>query len=141
MKTYQINIVKETFCLVAKIPDEIVGEMFYSRLFDIAPEIRSMFGQTDMSEQSRKLITMFAYIVKRLDNLEGITDEIVKLAQRHIRYGVIEPRLYEPVGEALLWILQQTLGTNWNNDVKTAWTVCYITLSNAMIEACELVET
>jgi hemoglobin-like flavoprotein len=140
MKTNQIYLVKDSFNLVVKIPAETIGELFYNRLFEIAPEIRPMFGHTDMSEQSRKLITMLTYIVKRLDDFDAIKGEIAKLAQRHVRYGVVEPRLYEPVGEALIWTLEQSLGTNWTNEVRTAWTVCYIMLSNAMIEACELIE-
>lgn len=126
--------------MVAKIPTETVGELFYNRLFEIAPEIRPLFGYTDMPEQSRKLMSMLLFIVKRLDNFESIVDEVTKLAHRHVRYGVIEPSLYEPVGEALLWTLEQGLGSNWNKEVKTAWTVCYIMLSKAMIEACEGVE-
>jgi hemoglobin-like flavoprotein len=93
-----------------------------------------------MSEQSRKLIAMLTYIVKSLDIIASIIDEVFKLAHRHVRYGVVEPKLYEPVGEALLWTLEHGLGTNWNKELKTAWTVCYIMLSNAMIEACEQVE-
>jgi len=137
MKTNHIYLLQDSFNLVVKIPTETIGELFYNRLFEIVPEIRPMFGHTDMSEQSRKLITMLTYIVKRLDDFANVTNEITKLAQRHIRYGVVEPKLYEPVGEALLWTLEQTLGTNWNNEVKTAWTACFILLSTAMIEACE----
>jgi hypothetical protein len=37
MKTHQIILVNETFDLVAKIPVETFGELFYSRLFEIAP--------------------------------------------------------------------------------------------------------
>ena len=140
MKTNQINLVKESFSLVAKIPAETVGELFYNHLFEIAPEIRPIFGQNDMSEQSRKLIAMLAYMVKRLENLENIKGEIAKLAQRHARSVVFEASLYEPVGNALLWTLEQALGSNWNKEVKTAWKVCYIMLSNAMIEACEAIE-
>lgn len=135
MNVIQINLVKETFSLVAKIPSETVGELFYNRLFEIAPEVRPMFGRTDFPEQSRKLIGMLAYIINRLDNLESIVDEVTKLAQRHVKYGV-SPTDYQPVGEALLWTLEKGLSSNWNEDVKEAWTLCYLTLSNAMIEAC-----
>jgi hemoglobin-like flavoprotein len=61
------------------------------------------------------------------------------LAQRHVKYGV-EPKHYEPVGAALLWTLEKGLGTNWNEEVKEAWTLCYVTLSGAMIAACEEIE-
>ncbi|WP_435353363.1 globin family protein [Emticicia sp. SJ17W-69] len=139
MNTYQIKLVKDTFALVAKIPAETVGELFYNRLFEIAPEVSPMFSKTSMPEQSRKLISMLSYVVGKLDKLESIIDEVAKLAQRHIKYGV-EPKHYEPVGAALLWTLEKGLGTNWNEEVKEAWTLCYVTLSGAMIAACEEVE-
>lgn len=136
MNTNQIALVKETFGLVATIPAETVGDLFYKRLFEIAPEIRPMFERTSLPEQSRKLISMLAYVVGKLDNLSSIIDEVEKLARRHVKYGV-EPKHYQPVGAALLWTLEKGLGDHWNEEVKEAWTRCYSTLSNAMIHACE----
>lgn len=139
MNTNQIKLIKDNFALVAKIPTETVGELFYNRLFEIAPEVRPMFSKTSMPEQSRKLISMLSYIIGKLDNLGSIIDEVAKLAQRHVKYGV-EPKHYEPVGAALLWTLEKGLGTTWNEEAKEAWTLCYITLSGAMIAACKETE-
>lgn len=136
MNNHQIALVKETFGLVAAIPAETVGDLFYNRLFEIAPEVRPMFALTSLPEQSRKLISMLAYVVSKLDNLSGIIEEVAKLAQRHVKYGV-EPKHYQPVGAALLWTLEKGLGNHWNDEVKEAWTLCYSTLSGAMIQACE----
>jgi hemoglobin-like flavoprotein len=136
MDNNQIKIVKESFALVAKIPAETVGELFYNRLFEIAPEVKSMFGNANMEEQSRKLIGMLAYVINKLEKLDAIIEEVGKLAKRHINYGV-KPSHYKPVGEALLWTLEKGLSTNWNNELSSAWTLCYGTLSGAMIAACE----
>lgn len=136
MNNHQIALVKKTFGLVATIPAETVGDLFYNRLFEISPEIRPMFERTSLPEQSRKLISMLAYVVGKLDNLSSIIDEVAKLAQRHVKYGV-EPKHYQPVGAALLWTLEKGLGENWNEEVKEAWIRCYSTLSGAMIQACE----
>ena len=84
MNTKQIALVQASFGLVAKIPAETVGELFYNRLFEIAPEVKPLFGNTQIPEQSRKLISMLAYVVGKLDKLETIIDEVAKLAQRHI---------------------------------------------------------
>lgn len=120
MKTNQINLVKDSFYLIAKIPTETIGELFYNRLFEIAPEIRPIFSRIDISKQSQKLTLTLAYIVKRLDNLEAIKGGIVRFSQGHVRYGIVEPKLYEPVGDALLWTLEQGLGSNWNRNIKNA---------------------
>jgi hemoglobin-like flavoprotein len=136
MNSNQIVLVQDSFALVAKIPAETVGALFYNQLFEISPEIRQMFDKTAMPEQSRKLISMLNYIVGKLNNLESIMEEVTKLAKRHVKYGVT-PQQYQPVGAALLWTLEKGLGTNWNEELAEAWTLCYTTLSEAMIEACE----
>ena len=136
MNSKQIILVQESFALVAKIPVEKVGELFYNQLFEISPEIRQMFAKTAMPEQSRKLMSMLGYIIGKLDKLESIIEEVAKLAQRHVKYGVT-PQQYQPVGAALLWTLEKGLGTNWNEELAEAWTLCYTTLSGAMISSCE----
>ncbi|MBA4853906.1 globin family protein [Emticicia sp. BO119] len=133
MKTNQILLVKESFSLVAKIPAETVGNLFYTRLFEIAPELKPMFRNADMTEQSRKLLSMLSYIISKLNNLETILDDVARLSQRHVKYGVQDYH-YEKVGEALLWTLEQGLGKNWTEDTQEAWVVCYTLLSRAMKE-------
>ena len=60
--------------------------------------------------------------------------DIAAMAQRHVAYGV-KPAQYKKVGEALLWTLEQGLGNDYTPQVKEAWTKCYTTLANAMINA------
>src|SRR4051794_16673852 len=45
---------------------ESVPDLFYRRLFDIAPQYRSLFSD-DMTAQKRKLMTMLAFVVKAID--------------------------------------------------------------------------
>jgi hemoglobin-like flavoprotein len=54
---------------------------------------------------------MINYVIIKLDKLEDILDEVVKLAQRHVSYGV-KPDHYRVVGEALLWTLEKGLDEN-----------------------------
>lgn len=133
MNTNQILLVEESFNLVAKIPAEAVGSLFYNRLFEIAPEVKPLFKNTDIREQSRKLLSMLSYIIAKLDNIETILEEVAKLSRRHVKYGVQDYH-YEKVGEALLWTLEQGLGTNWNAETKEAWLACYTLLAGAMKE-------
>ena len=134
MTTNNIELVKQSWALVAKMDMEIVGGLFYNRLFEIMPEVQPMFSRTTLPEQSKKLLTMLSYVIAKLDKLEDIIDEVKKLAQRHNKYGVKDEH-YSAVGTALLWTLQKGLGEYWNDDVRVAWTEIYITLSGAMIAA------
>jgi hemoglobin-like flavoprotein len=137
MTNKNIELVKSSWALVAAMDMETVGGLFYNRLFEIAPEVKPMFSKTPMPEQSKKLLTMLSYVIAKLDKLDDIIDEVAKLAQRHRGYGV-KAEQYTAVGTALLWTLEQGLGTNWNEELKAAWTKVYIVLSDAMINAAEV---
>ncbi|MDF2189997.1 globin domain-containing protein [Paraflavitalea sp. CAU 1676] len=131
MTTEQIHLVKRSWTLVACMPAEEVGKLFYTRLFELAPHLQHLF-KSPQPEQSRKLIAMINYVINRLDSLEDILDEVAKLAQRHVQYGVKEEH-YQVVGQALLWTLEKGLDKFWHPALKEAWVVCYTTLSGAMI--------
>jgi nitric oxide dioxygenase len=138
MKTKNIELVKNSWALVAAMDMETVGALFYNRLFEIAPEVKPMFSKTPMPEQSKKLLTMLSYVIAKLDKLDDIIDEVAKLAQRHEGYGV-KAAHYTAVGAALLWTLEQGLGKQWNEELKAAWVDVYTILSGAMISAAKVV--
>jgi hemoglobin-like flavoprotein len=134
MTTNNIELVKQTWALVAQIDMVTVGGLFYDRLFEQMPEVKPMFSRSPMPEQSKKLLTMLGYVISKLDKLDEILDEVAKLAQRHTKYGVKDEH-YAAVGVALLWTLEKGLGEHWNENVRTAWTEVYTTLANAMMAA------
>jgi hemoglobin-like flavoprotein len=129
----QITLVKNTWKLFRDIDPVVVGDVFYSKLFLDFPLTKPMF-HTAAPVQSRKLIEMINIIVGRLDRMGELTEEIERLAIRHVEYGV-KASHYEFVGEALLWTLEQGLGKDWNDDVKDAWKACYALISETMIKA------
>ena len=132
MTTHDINLVQKSWATVATIDMEIVGGLFYNRLFEIAPEVKPMFSRSSMAEQSRKLLSMLSYVMAKLDKLDDILDEVAKLAKRHVHYGVKESH-YTAVGTALLWTLEKGLGELWNEELKASWVKTYTVLSGAMI--------
>lgn len=133
MTQKQIELVKSTWSVVAAMDHVVVGGLFYNRLFEIAPQVKSMF-HNPISGQSKKLLAMVNYVIIKLDRLDDILGEVAKLAQRHTGYGV-KPSHYAIVGEALLWTLEQGLGDKWNEETRDSWGACYTILSNAMIAA------
>jgi hemoglobin-like flavoprotein len=56
------------------------------------------------------------------------------LGRRHGGYGV-KGQHYAPVGSALLWAVEKTLGKAFTPEVKDAWATAYIVLSTTMIDA------
>jgi hemoglobin-like flavoprotein len=130
MTPEQVKLVQESFAKVVPISDQ-AAVIFYDRLFEIAPSVKSMFTG-DMAEQRRKLMTMLAAVVNGLGNLESILPAASALAIRHVSYGA-KTEHYPVVGSALLWTLEKGLGDAWTPEVADAWTAAYGTLSGYMI--------
>jgi len=133
MTNSQINLIKRSWKIFRDADPRIVGDAFYSKLFNDTPALRKMFP-VQMDAQYRKLIDMLSTIVARLDRPDDLQDELTAMAQRHTGYGV-RPAHYRLVGKALLWTLQRGLGPDWNPELEDAWTTCYTSLSDRMINA------
>ena len=130
MTPSQIDLVQSSFAKVAPIADT-AARLFYERLFEIAPEVKPLFNR-DMKEQGRKLMATLGLVTKGLKNLEAILPAAKSLATKHVSYGV-RAEHYQPVGDALLWTLEQGLGSDFTPEVRDAWLAAYTTLSGAMI--------
>jgi hemoglobin-like flavoprotein len=133
MTEQQIQLVKKTWMIFQKIDPVLVGEVFYDMLFTEYPSFKRMFA-TSKQTQSKKIIAMLNLIVAHIDSIEDLSEELRNLAVRHVYYGV-KPEYYRPVGIALLWMLKQGLGNDWNEKVKEAWHACYQTIAAIMIES------
>ena len=132
MTPEQVTLVQQTFGQVAPIADK-AADLFYDRLFTIAPEVRSLFP-SDLTEQKKKLMQMIAVAVSNLHQVEKIVSAVEELGRRHAGYGVAAKH-YEPVGAALLWTLAQGLGPSFTPPVKAAWAETYMTLAGVMQKA------
>ena len=125
----QITAIQESFQKVAPISDT-AAEVFYSRLFEIAPQVKPYF-KGDMSEQGAKLMQTLGVVVNGLKDLDKIVPVAEDLARRHVAYGV-KPEDYAPVGEALLFTLQTGLGDDFTPELHESWATAYGILSGVM---------
>ena len=128
----QKELVQSNWKDVAPI-SETAADLFYTKLFELDPEVRSMF-KGDMKEQGRKLMQMLGVAVAGLDNLGELTPAVAALGKRHVGYGVADKH-YDTVGAALLWTLDQGLGEKFTAESKEAWTIVYTTLAGVMKDA------
>jgi hemoglobin-like flavoprotein len=112
-------------------PDaERLAELFYSRLFDLAPQLRHLF-RGDMTLQQKRLATMLGALVADLEKREVLGPTLNDLGQRHATYGVHEED-FEVFGEALVWALQRVLWGDCTPDVEEAWRAVYREIATAM---------
>src|SRR6478735_893383 len=129
MTPQQIELVQTSFKKVVPIAGT-AADLFYNRLFEIAPEVRPMFPQ-DMKEQKAKLMSMLGTAVTNLHQLETILPAVKALGERHQGYGVTTGH-YAPVGAALLWTLEKGLGADFTPETREAWAAAYTTLAEVM---------
>jgi nitric oxide dioxygenase len=132
MTPQQIALVRDSFAKVVPIKEQAAA-LFYDRLFALDPSTRALF-RGDMKSQGAKLMAAIGAVVKALDRIETMLEDLRALARRHDRYGVREEH-YSTVGAALLWTLEQGLGSAFTPEVREAWATAYGLLSSAMIAA------
>lgn len=137
----QKQAIRRSWELVVPIADT-AADLFYKRLFEIAPQYRRLFKQ-DMKAQKRKLVAMLAFIVKaidwqddawrdRVDPEEDLFLVVLALGRRHSELYSVPDEGYDAVGEALLWTLDYGLGEAFTTEVRDAWTRVYWLLSKTM---------
>ena len=91
----QVKLVRDSFAKVAPIAAQ-AGDMFYARLFEIAPEVRPMFP-ADITAQRDERIQMLTTAVTNLYQVEKIIPAVEDLGRRHVGYGVKDAH-YHKVG-------------------------------------------
>ncbi len=125
--------IQSSWAKVVPIADT-AASLFYDRLFEIDPQLKPLFGATDMAAQRKKLIQALAAVVNALNDLDSVIPALQSLGRRHVDYGV-EDQHYDTVGAALIWTLEQGLGDDWNPETRDAWIEAYGLVSGVMKSA------
>jgi hemoglobin-like flavoprotein len=111
---------------------EKFAELFYQRLFELDPKVKTLFrGRLDF--QGEKIMTTLNVVVNSIDDIKAVEAMLQAMGNRHIIYGV-QAAHYETVGTALFWVLEQSLGDYFNNEVEEAWVTAYSMIASTMKE-------
>lgn len=132
MTPQQVTLVQDRFAKVRPIAD-CEADLFSGRLFEIAPEVRSMFS-ADRKEQKKTLMAMLGLAVANLAKPDIVVPALQKLGRHHVAFGT-RAEHGAPVGAALIWTLAQGLGPDFTADVHAAWTETYRLVAWEMTEA------
>jgi len=128
----QKQLVKTSFALVEEKAD-VAADLFYQRLFDAAPELRSLFSD-DLTDQKKKLMGALKVLVNTLEHPDKLIPILEDMGRKHKTYGVVEDH-FVPVADALVWTLEEGLGSAFTEEVRQAWTALYSAVASIMIEA------
>lgn len=139
MTPRQVTLVQDSFKHVGRQAHE-AGRIFYDELFLRAPELERLFTGGDMARQKLKFVQMLATIVKSLDHIAAISEDVVDLGRRHLSYDV-EDEHYEAMGDALMSMLNRVLGAEMTSDVSEAWAAAYNMIARVMTESSSVSHT
>jgi hemoglobin-like flavoprotein len=128
----QKKLVRGSIARAERMAD-VVGLIFYKRLFELDPTLRPLF-QHNIQEQSKKLMATLKMVVDGLDYSSELVASIRSLGRRHVQYGVKDQH-YDTVGEALVWALEKGLGAEFPPEARSAWVTVYTWLAATMKEA------
>ena len=129
MTPEEIHLVRSSWEKIQPISAQ-AAELFYGRLFTIAPDLQRLF-KGDMRQQGQRLMTMIDTAVKELERWDQLSPAVQALGKRHAGYGVKDAD-YDTVADALLWTLQTGLGTDFTDEVRLAWINTYTALADTM---------
>jgi nitric oxide dioxygenase len=134
LTTAQIALIRDSFHRLQ--PDvETASELFYDRLFEIAPELRAMF-RSDMTGQGMRFMSTLGIIVQHLDDPQALRPHLEHLAQGHAAFGVKREH-FHPMGQALIRTMREILGENFPAGADAAWEAAYDDLAREMVQLAE----
>lgn len=126
MTPTQIAVVQASWQKVAPLGTEL-ADMFYQRLFELAPELRQ-FYQTDLQQYGERLMRNLGMAVTSLARMEQVLPMLQDFAAQRVERGIKDG--YETVvRNAMLWALEQRLAESFTQDVRTAWNETYSLLT------------
>lgn len=128
----EVDLLRRSFQAATRDMPDLV-DLFYRRLFEIAPETRLLF-RGDMALQGEKLKSTLGMMIAQIQDIAMLHPMLADLARRHVRYGVV-PRHYALVGEALLLAVRRTLGDGFDDRIEGVWRAAYQGIAEAMIAA------
>jgi hemoglobin-like flavoprotein len=124
MTPQQIALVQSSLQSVAPIASK-APDLFYDRLFEIAPEVRQLFP-ADLSAQK------LPGDGRQQSASAGCSSAEPAPTRRADRNYAVSADHYGPLGAALLWTLEQGLGSAFSPEVRAAWTKAYRALAGVM---------
>ncbi len=127
----QVALVQQSWPEVFPIR-ETAATLFYDRLFALDPSLRLLFP-ADMAAQGSKLFETLNAVVFQLDDLATLDRLARALGRSHAGYGATAGH-YRTVRDALMWVLQGSLGVRFDAALQAAWAAAYDRLAAAMLE-------
>lgn len=120
LTTAQKKLIRESFLRIEPALD-LVGQLFYLKLFRLDPSLRDRFGG-DPKTLGRKFMAAVKLTVIALNHDDGLTPTLKLLGVRQRQLGM-KVRDYRTMGKAWIWTLERSLERSFTRQSKDAWAV------------------
>jgi hemoglobin-like flavoprotein len=111
----------------------VAPDLFYERLFYLAPSLRRLFPD-DMRDMKRRFVEMLVTVVRGIGQPDMLISLLGHLGQRLGSRGVTAAH-YQRAGEAFLWMLARVFADGFTHEVELAWKRAYDQLARVMQDA------
>lgn len=111
---------------------EKAGQVFYGKLFALAPDLRPLFEQ-NVEVQNKKLILAVTVIVSKLNKLENLEQEMHWLGRMHRGFD-LQALHFELFSKSFLEMLRVISRDLWDEATEEAWQELLEIISQAMLK-------
>ncbi|MFD2571869.1 hypothetical protein ACFSUS_14590 [Spirosoma soli] len=130
MTEEQITLVQRTWRLLRPIDPQLLSNVFLTRL-ELEGSSWRPLASFRLKGEAAALIDEFSMIIARLNQPEATNIRLLSLATHYLP-DVISPQQILYLGRALMWTIQQALGTDWTPEVEQAWRQCYFDMGEIL---------
>ncbi len=92
---------------------------FYETFFKLAPHVKPLF-RDDIAGQEMRFLTTLKVIVDNLDEPDALKPRYAELGRVHAIVGV-KRKDFDPMCEALIETIRETLGERFTPKIEAAW--------------------
>ncbi len=116
----QKRLIRTSFLKLAPALD-LVGELFFLKLFRLDPAFRARFG-ADPERHGRKFMAAVKLGIISLNHDDGLAP-VIKLLGIRYRHMGLKVRDYRTMTKALMWTFERSLEDKFTPKTKDAWTM------------------
>ncbi|MGH1464686.1 MAG: globin domain-containing protein [Cognatishimia sp.] len=132
LSTDQMDLIRDSFeQLRSDLQPKSIA--FYQSLFELAPHLKPMFRDDDLAGQGMRFMSTLGAIVDNLHTPEAMEQRFRYLGAGHRAMGVTVQD-FAPMGVALIETLANTLGNEFTDETREAWTQAYADFSREIIK-------
>lgn len=114
-----------------------LGASLYRNLFQMSPDLRDMFGSSNLEEQRQRMADALLRVIHHLDDPDQVARYLRSLGSLHHVHLGVRPEHYPHIGRAMVRAVSDVSPT-WSSSMSSAWVVVYRWITAHMVAGAEI---